>query len=424
MKKLFANPIIIAVFFFAILCLLSLNRHSRSGVKNYHSEIYADKAGYYIYLPAYFIYHFDAKVLPKHIDVELGQGFYTDSTNNKIFTKYTYGVALMQLPFFAVGHALAPLMGFKPDGFSLIYNKTIDFAGSFYTILGFLFLYYFLIHFVSKRAAFITLWIIFLGTNAFHYAIFENGMSHIYSFCLFSMLLYLVIRKNNQRINYLNTFLVGLVIGLILMVRPINGIVLPICFLFTKVEWNNLKRYLKPLAIILLTLAIVAIPQMIYWYYLEHSLIMYSYKNESFSNLYAPKLLHLWFSTKNGLFIFNPILFIIAFSIWQLRKIKIAWSSFYAVYFLFISYVFASWWCWFYGCSFGSRPFVEYQAIFALPLSYFIQTKLVKTNWLFWLIIISCILWNMKLVFSFDNCWFGGVWDWKSFATLMMSETK
>jgi hypothetical protein len=85
-------------FILGFFIFLSLNRHSKSGIQNYHSEIWADKAGYYIYLPAFFIYNFQVDGLPAEIDKKTGNGFIV--RDGKIITKYTYGVALLQAPFF------------------------------------------------------------------------------------------------------------------------------------------------------------------------------------------------------------------------------------------------------------------------------------------------------------------------------------
>ena len=50
----------LGVFSFIVITLfLTFNKHSKSGYYNYHSEIWADKAGYYVYLPAVFKFNFN-----------------------------------------------------------------------------------------------------------------------------------------------------------------------------------------------------------------------------------------------------------------------------------------------------------------------------------------------------------------------------
>src|SRR5262245_16874595 len=129
----------------ALLLFLTFNRHSRSGYFNYHSEVWTDKAGYYVYLPAALKFSFNPLSFPDSIDVKTGNGFTLDFENNKVRTKYTYGVALMQLPFYFIADLLCPMLGQKPDGFSPVYQKMINVAAIFYVMLGCCALYAFLV---------------------------------------------------------------------------------------------------------------------------------------------------------------------------------------------------------------------------------------------------------------------------------------
>ena len=68
------------ILLYGLLCLLSLNRHSQAKLNTYHAELWADKAGYNVYLPALFIYNFDSKQLPPKLEANTGNGFIVDST--------------------------------------------------------------------------------------------------------------------------------------------------------------------------------------------------------------------------------------------------------------------------------------------------------------------------------------------------------
>lgn len=129
---------------YGLLLFLSLNRHSHSGYYNYHSEIWADKAGYYVYLPAALKFNFDASQFPDSIEQKTGFGFKLDKKSNLVLTKYTYGSALMQLPFYLLADLLAEPLGYEADAFSPIYYKFIDIAAVTYLMLGLIFLYLFL----------------------------------------------------------------------------------------------------------------------------------------------------------------------------------------------------------------------------------------------------------------------------------------
>ena len=184
------------ILFYGFLIFLTFNKHSRSGYNNYHSEIWADKAGYYVYLPATFKYNFQAEQFPDSIDFKTGHGFHLDPNTNKVQTKYTYGVSFLQAPFYFVADILSPLLEQQPDGFSPIYHSSINFAAISYFLLGLILLNQVLKIAFNKQTAIFVLLSIFLGTNLFYYVVSATGMSHVYSFFLFSLLLNLLVSSN------------------------------------------------------------------------------------------------------------------------------------------------------------------------------------------------------------------------------------
>lgn len=409
---------------YSFFIFLTLNRHSKSGIQNYHSEIWSDKAGYYIYLPAFFIYDFKADKLPTEIDEKTGKGFFID--NDVVKTKYTYGVALLESPFFLIAHLLSTNLGYKNDGFSVIYCKMIDVASVTYTFISLILLYLFLVRYISKKNALLSILCLFLGTNTFYYSIFETGMSHIYSFFIFTCLLYfapLIAKPNQRKIHYI---LFGFMIGILLIIRPINIMFLPFFILFNKINIQKLKSYRKQLSIISYSLIFVLIPQFIYWKYAFGNYFQDAYTNEGFTNLFSPKILHLWFSPNNGLFIYSPMVIFMLMGIYYLKDYAGLNKLLIGGYFLFFSVVFAAWHDWTYGCSYGCRPYVEYFSILSLPLAFFLEKINMNkyTQAIFGLLIIIFIAYNQKLIFSYDGCWYGGEWDWQEWWKLVMSKTK
>lgn len=104
---------------FGLFLFLALNRHSHSKPFTYHSELWADKSGYNVYLPALFIYDFNSDNVPEDIINKTGHGFFLDTVNHVIATKYPYGVALMQAPFWLLAHYASTVK----DGYSIYYQK-------------------------------------------------------------------------------------------------------------------------------------------------------------------------------------------------------------------------------------------------------------------------------------------------------------
>ncbi|MBL0018533.1 MAG: hypothetical protein IPP17_19365 [Bacteroidetes bacterium] len=81
--------VLFAAFAFATLWLC-LNLHSRTGYFTYKSEIFGDKAGYYIYLPATFVFKFEANQVSDTLPRRCWKWVLIQ--NGKIFTKYPIGV--------------------------------------------------------------------------------------------------------------------------------------------------------------------------------------------------------------------------------------------------------------------------------------------------------------------------------------------
>ncbi|GGG53080.1 hypothetical protein [Hymenobacter glacieicola] len=179
------------VLFYGLVIFLSLNRHSRSARFTYHSEISGDKAGYYVYLPAAFVYHFDARAFPDSVDKATNDGFHLNQATGKVETKYSYGVALLEFPFWLVARGLTT----DTSGFSKAEHKAINVASATYFVLGLWLLSTALRRQFTGAATWLTITTLVLGTNLWYYGIIETGMSHVYSFFAFALLLYLLTRR-------------------------------------------------------------------------------------------------------------------------------------------------------------------------------------------------------------------------------------
>lgn len=390
-----------------LMIFLGFNRHSKSGIYNYHSTIWSDKAGYYIYLPAAFIYHFDATKLPDSITVKTGDGFYLD--NDKIISKYSSGVAILQAPFFLVAHALANPFNFQNDGFSIIYQRLVLISSIVYLWLAALLFYLLLRQHFSLLISSMCSLILISGAGALLYATREAGMSHVYSLFCFSSLIYLL-SKNSA--NYLTrSIIMGIIIGLIVLIRPINIIFIIAAFSYFN-YWKNLLN-IRQIVLLSVSSFLVFIPQLMYWKYTYGSFIHYSYHGESFIYLTNPKLANVWFSAQSGLFTYYPIYFLFIWAIFSVKKTKnwILISTF-----LVLSYLTASWWSPNFGCSFGARNFVEYSVLFIFPLAnYLVKLSKTKLNIVLTICLIFCA-YSVFLSYQGDGCWSGAnAWDWSAY---------
>jgi hypothetical protein len=424
-KKHLCNSILF--FILPLSVFLTLNKHSRSRENSYKSVIWADAAGYYVYLPLYFIYDNDASKLPARIVERTGNGFTIDTSHNKVITKYTSGVALLQLPFFGVSHVVAKLLNKSPDGFSSVYCYGIMIAAVFYGCLGLWFLCRFLQLNFNPVISFITTIGIFLCTNLYYYTIDASGMSHVYSFFLCASLLYYTADYiSHPTVKALFLLIFFLVIAV--LIRPTNILFALLPLLYNVSNLNELRirfqlffmnRVIFMFALLLSCLAFI--PQFIYWYNLSGQALYYSYGNEGFSKWNHPQFLKIWFSTNNGLFSYSPIILLSLAGVFFMMRKSIVNGKLIAFIFFITSYLFASWHDWTFGCSLGSRPFVEYYPMLAIPMAFVFSS--LKQSYqkipIIAFVAICCYI-NFDIIYYYDGCFYGSDWDVVSYINLIV----
>ncbi|WP_299250824.1 hypothetical protein [uncultured Cytophaga sp.] len=422
MKLIYSKPFI---FFILWICLLlfTFNRHIRRDPYGYTSEIYADKAGYYVYLPATFIYNWQGNNIPDKIAKNPGMAF--ENIDNYIYTKYPMGVAVMMSPFWLINHYF---IANPNDGFSFSYTMISSVASTFYVLLGLFISFACFKKYTSPIQALIITVTLFASTNLFYYTTLENGMSHSFSFFWFSLLLFVMIdiKQRSYIVTYKDILLIGTTIGFIALIRPINCIFCLPYFLILIIQNPNAITTIKELffttkSIFLYLIPIIIIsPQVIYYKII--STIRLPYGHEGFPYLMNPRILKVLFAPNNGLFLYTPIALFILLFIFINRKKSPFTIPIYVLFGLVI-YTYASWWSTELGCAFGHRSMVEFYTIIFLPLAYIELSK--KMKFIVGSIAILSILYNLKLSLSYDICFMGSYyWDWDTYLTLLFSNIK
>jgi len=415
--------IIFSLLFF-IGIYLSYNYNFIQNHPDHLPMIYSDKADYYAYLPATFIYGWDINKFPAGIDKKCA-GFFLDKKRNKLDDKTTCGVAILWTPFFLATHFIALQWNLQPDGFSDFYQRMTIVPGVFYLILGLFFLMKFLRNYYSRGISYLTIFLILVGTNLYDYGIGEGLMSHVNSFFLFSLFLFLLKKFLDQERKSYKLFVgISFAVSLAILIRPTN-ILLLACMIFLDINsikdvWERVLLFLKPtyIATFIVVIIIVFLPQFIYWHYLTGHFLYYSYPGEGFINWNQPQIIPVWFSPLNGFFIYTPlaILFIAGIVVMILKRVTN--GIFIGLLFLLISYVFASWHVWYFGGSFGYRPFVEYYAILAIPFGYVLSgLKTLKNLYLRSLLVLFIIIssyYNLRLTYNQEWNPFS-TWSWDDF---------
>ena len=422
-RKRFDRIFFISLF---ILCLiLSYDFNVKNGKIPYPGVFYVDKANYYVYLPFTFIYGFDIHKFPDKIDIQT-RGFTLDFNRNKLVTKTTCGLAILWSPFFLLTHALATLFHLQPDGFSDFYAKMTILPAVFYLVLGLFFLKKFLEKYFDRIIVYCTIILIFLGTNLYYYSIKEGLMSHDTSFCLVVMLLFLTknfLDKGKKPFRYFVA--ICFIISFIVLIRP-TGIVVLLFLLFLdthslKEAGSRLLFFLHPryLLTFILIFLLVYSPQLIYWHYLTGKFLYFSYPGEGFYNWKFPMMIPIWFSPLNGLFLYNPvaILFIAGCLIMIVRKIPN--GIFITAFFFLISYIFSSWHSWYYGGGYGSRPFIDFYPLLAIPFGFSLaysrrrKNLFIRTGICF--LILASVYYNNRMMYLGSNTFEGSTWSWDDF---------
>lgn len=385
--------------------------------------IWSDTEGYYMYLPAVFIYG-SFEDIPTRTDPPQ---FTVYPGTNKIFTKYTYGVALMEMPFFLAAHVVARLSEEYPaDGHSPPYVYGLLLSGLFYGFLGILLLRINLRKHFSGRVPDIVALSILMGTNLLHYVSREPGMSHVYSFLLFNGFIWLTHRYYQKEGNWRLALGLAGVLGLIVLIRPTNLLLALFFFGYTldgQLDLRKRSHFLwKRFGHLLLFPLIgflIFIPQLLYWHYMTGEYVVYSYGEEGFIYWNDPKFLSVLFSIKNGWLLFSPLMGIALVGLLVGAVKNIHNNRLILLIWLIAWYAFSSWASWWFGGAFGHRAFVEFYALLAFPLALVVQWILGHKRW--WLSAVFFLLWSLLVYYNLglDEHYFGPHYEWWSWRAAM-----
>lgn len=351
-----------------------------------------DVTSYYCYLPAAFIHNDVSLEFTKRGDdksYETNQQFwYQTAPNGSRVIKFGMGMSFLYAPFFFIAHAYAHLFGYEPNGFSTPYEFSIALSSLFYLFLGLLFLRKTLLLFYSELITALTLICVLLGTNLFYYSTLEPAMSHAYSFAVISAFVYYTIQWHSNP-SLKKALFIGALFGLIVIIRPINIIVFLFPLLYNVVSWksflekiNFLLQNKKHILLMSFIALIVVSPQLIYWKYLTGDWFFYTYQNEHFY-FKTPHILKGLLSFRNGWLVYSPIMIFSLLGIAFLYKSNKKFFFPILLFFLLNIFICYSWWTWWYGGSFGSRPMIDSYALLAIPFALFFDSIYARSKIIF-----------------------------------------
>jgi ABC-type branched-subunit amino acid transport system permease subunit len=163
-----------------------------------------------------------------------------------------------------------------------------------------------------------------------------------------------------------------------MLVRPVNGIAL-LALPFLADTWPRFRVAMihsleHPLALGsgAVACALIVGSQLLLYHQGTGHWWIDSYAGEGF-NWGEPHILDILFSYRKGLFLYTPMFLLALAGLYAMHRQHSfsawAWLGFFGV----LTYVLSSWWSWWYGGSFSSRPYVEYLPLFAIPLGLFLH---------------------------------------------------
>ena len=340
-----------------------------------------DVVSYYAYLPAFFI-HDDLQLNfteTDKIDYHAKCQFWPEkSPNGGKVIKTTMGMSFLYSPFFIAGHIYAINSHHKADGFSKPYEFFLTFSCLFYLTIGIIFLRKILLRTFSEWVTSITLICLVFGTHLYYYSTTEATMSHAYNFSLIACFIYYTFKWHEQQ-KLFYTILLGILGGLIVLIRPVNIILFLLPFLYNVKSLNELKEktlffigHWKHLLVIAVLVLLVISPQLFYWKYVTGDWFFNSYVGEKFY-FGQPHIMEFLFSYRKGWLLYTPIMLLSIIGI--ILSYKGQKNIFFGLSIILglNIYILSSWWSWWYGGSFGMRPMIDVYALLAIPFALSIQ---------------------------------------------------
>lgn len=360
--------------------VFNLSKWKKNGV------LVHDMYVYYSYLPATFIYQDYTFAWGSEIPKESrGEVWCLPTDNGGCVQKMTMGMAYLYLPFFLIAHALALLFDMGAHGYSWVYHFMMAIGTLVYAFLSLLIQRKILLRYFNDVVTAVTLAGVFLGTNIFFYITNEGPMSHSYNFFLYSCFLFLSLKWHESK-KLSQAVAIGLLGGIITLIRPTNIFVFLIPFLWNVYSWETLQARLllfkkKFIHIIVIAIAafLIILPQLLYWKEASGDWIYYSYTDEGFF-FNDPQIINGLFSFRKGWLLYTPIMILGLIGLFYLKRLKERFDWAIGIYMLIHVYIVYSWWCWWYGGSFGSRPMIETYALLSIPLGAFLQQFLQKSR--------------------------------------------
>lgn len=424
-KRLFIAGIIVTLIIFLIkFCLTGFG-------------VFGDGIGYYGPLRS-LLFDGDLKVINEHEFYSQSASWLGGAVRSSgpavEYSKYTIGLGLILLPFFAIGHIVALMLSslgvpVEVNGLSWPYELFYCLGSIGFGITGLWLSYRIATRFFSKTASAIAVGGIWFASPLTYYLLIEVSMSHAVSQFLISLFLYLCIIKPWQE-SWQSQVLLGVVLGLAALVRPqdILFIIVPILIgwlgieegldstpksLFKHIKFKTLlnKNYLQAIAIIFLVTLLMQFPQVLLYILQYGGLDKIPYLEEGKARGYGgsfhwfqPEIFNVLFSGYRGLFTWHPLVFLATIGLGLTFKKLPRLISILLIAFGMQVYLISAWWCWWQGASMGGRMFANCTLIFIFGLAALWDYQATR-KWKKWAAGMTSffIFWNILMMLQYQS---------------------
>lgn len=340
--------------------------------------IESDVKHYYAWIPAVFVYDdISLEFLDKNPDSNHDNFITIDRFEGRLFFKATMGVAILQSVFVVPVHYYIKLTGGLADGFSTPYKLALVLSSICYFVLSLFIIRYLLLKKMKagELATSLTLLIIGLGTNLVIYVTREPAMSHVYSFFTIGLLVYLIDKLFN-RPTWVIGVLVGIVFGLVTLIRPINFITGILFLAWNVTSLTDFKErilfYIKKPGItsaIIISFVLIWVPQFLYYKFLTGKYEFFGYGSGGGFFFNNPQIISNLFSYRKGWFLYTPLMLLAIFGLIPLFKFhrNYFWATIIILFVLV--YINSSWYSWWFGGGYGQRAYIDIFVLLAFPIA-------------------------------------------------------
>ena len=354
-------------------------KYAQGGTEAYISW---DIAGYYMYLPATFVYddlagasYHDSVTVKYGPSPQFDHGFLHEASGAFVM-KYSLGMALQYAPFFGVAHVFAKAVAAYPaDGFSLPYQLSIGAEIVFFALLSLVLLRRLLRHYFSEAVAAWTIVAVGIGTNYLDYSSIAGAHAHLNLFCYYAGVMLLARRfYRDPRWGY--ALGIGVCVGIATLSRPTELMMALVPLLwglrFTRAgvtaRLGLLGRHSpKLLGAAAAGAASIAL-QPLYWHAVTGDWVVYSYQDQGFS--FIRTHFHKGLASFAGGWLpYTPMGILMLAGFKPMRRRLPSLMPGVLTYCLFFMYIVWSWDLWQYGGSLGQRTMVQVYPLLALPLA-------------------------------------------------------